>query len=208
MAMTEPQRKARNTLDDLTFATASEQVERPDRRYLGEPTTAGPSIDWEQVVGRRGALWMGAALVFLAMAFFLSWAWQSLGPWGRVTVGALVGAAFVGAGEWASDRKDKTFSAGLAGAGMGTTPASSPMTLMSCVSAGTTSASIRTGAWRGFHQCQIAMRSRAWSSISASTGRDSTSGSPISTATGSRHASQGSPPVVSDPANSSGNSYQ
>lgn len=73
--------------------------------------------DWEAIVGGRWALWVGVAFSFLAVAFFLAYAWQFLGDWAKVAIGVLFGAAFLVIGEWTSDR-EKTFSASMTGGGL------------------------------------------------------------------------------------------
>lgn len=54
---------------------------------------------FERFLGERLFAYVGMVLVVLGGAFFLKYAAQHSGPWGRVAVGALAGAAVVGAGE-------------------------------------------------------------------------------------------------------------
>jgi len=73
--------------------------------------------DWEAIVGERWALWAGVAFSFLAVAFFLAYAWQFLGDGAKVAIGVLFGAAFLVVGEWTTER-EKTFSASMTGLGL------------------------------------------------------------------------------------------
>jgi len=82
------------------------------------PRPPSPSFDWEQLIGGKWALWLGSIASFLAVAFFLAYAWQYLGPAGRLMVGYGAGLLFLAAGSLASGRGEKWFGEGLTGAGL------------------------------------------------------------------------------------------
>lgn len=85
------------------------------------PTEAVPprkAVDWEDIVGRQWALWVGAIAIFLAVAFFLAYAWHNLSEGQRLAVGGCAGFAFLFGAEFARPRTIKGFSEGLAGGGL------------------------------------------------------------------------------------------
>lgn len=98
----------------MIFAPAPDQ---PRQAPASELLAGVKGPDWEAIVGGRWALWVGVAFSFLAVAFFLAYAWQFLGDWAKVAIGVLFGAAFLVIGEWTSDR-EKTFSASMTGGGL------------------------------------------------------------------------------------------
>lgn len=55
---------------------------------------------FERFLGERLFAYVGMVLVVLGGAFFLKYAAQHSGPWGRVAVGAMAGAAAAGTGEF------------------------------------------------------------------------------------------------------------
>jgi uncharacterized membrane protein len=77
-----------------------------------------PRLDWEALIGGQGALWVGSAALFLAVAFFLAYAWQFLGPTGRTVSGFLLGAAMMALGAFTRTRAQGWFGVGLMGAGL------------------------------------------------------------------------------------------
>lgn len=99
------------------------QMEPPIKSSAGmtfdPPVAAKSQVDWEDVVGRQWALWIGAIAVFLAVAFFLIYAWDKLSPFGRLGVGACAGLGLMIAGEIARGKTQKSgFSEGMAGGGL------------------------------------------------------------------------------------------
>lgn len=104
---------ASNTTSDST---------RPNQSPL-TPQRAEPeaSVDWENLIGGKWALWLGATSLFLALAFFLAYTWKSLPPpppWARVAMGVGCGAAFLIGGAWSRERAQRWYSEGLFGAGL------------------------------------------------------------------------------------------
>ena len=89
----------------------------PRKPFAFEEETAAREL--EQTLGGQIALWFGAALLFLATVFFLSWAWTRLGPWARLAIGYFGGLALIELG-WLSRRRsaswfvDGSIAAGLA----------------------------------------------------------------------------------------------
>lgn len=57
-------------------------------------------IQWELLIGQKALGWAAVVLFIFAAAFFLRYAYQNnwIGPVGRVTIGALVGAVLIAAG--------------------------------------------------------------------------------------------------------------
>jgi len=74
----------------------------------------------ERALGGKVALYTGISLIFLAMAFFLGWAWTRLTPEGRLALGYLGGFALLGLGRAARSRSESWFVEGLLGAGLAT----------------------------------------------------------------------------------------
>lgn len=96
---------------------------RPDEPTVGALTPRRwthrlPRLDWEGLIGGQGALWVGSAAIFLAVAFFLAYAWQFLGPLGRVLAGFLLGLALMAMGALSRKRSRHWFGVGLLGAGL------------------------------------------------------------------------------------------
>lgn len=79
---------------------------------------ATEASQWESLIGGKWALWVGSVAVFLAVGFFLAYAWQSLSNGGRLAIGFLAGLAFLGGGGWARGRAEQWFSEGLTGGGL------------------------------------------------------------------------------------------
>ncbi len=77
-----------------------------------------PRLDWETFIGGQGALWVGSAAIFLAVAFFLAYAWQFLGPAGRSLLGFLLGTGLMALGALSRKRSRGWFGVGLMGAGL------------------------------------------------------------------------------------------
>lgn len=88
----------------------------PPGSRLARPTL--PRLDWEALIGGQGALWVGSAALFLAVAFFLAYAWQFLGPAGRTISGFLLGAALMALGGLSRKRAQGWFGVGMMGAGL------------------------------------------------------------------------------------------
>lgn len=95
---------------------------RPNQSTLTAPRDEpDAAIDWENLIGGKWALWLGATSLFLALAFFLAYTWKSLPPpppWARVAMGVGCGAAFLGGGAWSRGRAQRWYSEGLFGAGL------------------------------------------------------------------------------------------
>lgn len=97
------------------------------RHTVSEPTAPAKesaqwlSGDWERLIGGKLALWVGTLSIFLALASFLAYKWQSLPPIppaGRVGGGLLAGLACLICGGVARSRVQRWFSEGLSGAGL------------------------------------------------------------------------------------------
>ena len=76
----------------------------------GQASSPAPSIDWENLIGGKWALWLGATSLFLALAFFLAYTWKSLPPpppWARVAMGLGCGIAFLIGGAWTRERAQR-----------------------------------------------------------------------------------------------------
>jgi uncharacterized membrane protein len=103
--------------------TAETRV-RPEPSLAPPPPPATPldeeAQSFERVLGGKVALYTGLALLFLATAFFLGWAWTQLSPAGRLTLGYVGGALLLGLGVVARERTERWFSDGLMGAGLAT----------------------------------------------------------------------------------------
>jgi len=93
----------------------SEQTPSPHSRSM---RPSFPRLDWEALIGGQGALWVGSAALFLAMAFFLAYAWQFLGPAGRTVSGFVLGAVLMALGAFSRTRSQAWFGVGLMGAGL------------------------------------------------------------------------------------------
>lgn len=105
----------------IAFDAPQPSKAQPPQAHPSAPTEAVPprkAVDWEDVVGRQWALWVGAIAVFLAVAFFLAYAWHSLTDGQRLAVGGCAGFAFLFGAEFARKRTVKGFSEGLAGGGL------------------------------------------------------------------------------------------
>lgn len=74
----------------------------------------------ERALGGKVALYTGISLLFLAMAFFLGWAWTRLTPEGRLALGYLGGFVLLGLGVVARSRSESWFVDGVLGAGLAT----------------------------------------------------------------------------------------
>ena len=79
---------------------------------------SGEEENWEQLVGGRMALWLGSIATFLALGFFLAYAWRYFSDAGRLAVGFAGGALLLALGEYASKRVERWFSEGISGAGI------------------------------------------------------------------------------------------
>lgn len=77
------------------------------------------TIDWENLIGGKWALWVGSVAVFLALAFFLAYTWTYLPPVARMAIGFTAGSICLAGGYLARDRGESWFSEGLSGAGLG-----------------------------------------------------------------------------------------
>jgi uncharacterized membrane protein len=95
------------------------------RPYFTPPPPPATPLDeeaqsFDRVLGGKVALYTGLALLFLATAFFLGWAWAQLSPAGRLALGYVGGALLMGLGVVARERTERWFSDGLMGAGLAT----------------------------------------------------------------------------------------
>lgn len=84
----------------------------------GEAESTSLSMYWEQLVGGKGALWIGSIATFFALAFFLAYTWQLLGDVVKLVLGFAVGAALLAFGEYSRKRVERWFSEGISGAGI------------------------------------------------------------------------------------------
>ncbi|GIV19859.1 MAG: membrane protein [Armatimonadota bacterium] len=83
-----------------------------------EAEAPGLGASWEQLVGGKGALWIGSIATFFALAFFLAYTWQLLGDVFKLVVGFTAGAALLAFGEHSRKRVERWFSEGISGAGI------------------------------------------------------------------------------------------
>jgi uncharacterized membrane protein len=127
------ERLMRESRLEAARATQTAQTEAPQPpsrsepilpRVVSPPPTTPPTNEeaqsFERVLGGKVALYTGLALLFLATAFFLGWAWTQLSPAGRLTLGYVGGALLMGLGVAARERTERWFSDGLMGAGLAT----------------------------------------------------------------------------------------
>ena len=93
--------------------TAEVVVAPPARR-------ASTPFQWERFIGEKALGWFAVGLLVLAAAFFLRYAYKNswIGPMGRVTIGALTGAALLLAGQRYLRHGWRTFGQMLSGAGV------------------------------------------------------------------------------------------
>ncbi|MDW8321495.1 MAG: DUF2339 domain-containing protein [Armatimonadota bacterium] len=78
----------------------------------------GISGYWEQLVGGKGALWIGSVATFFALAFFLAYTWQLLGDVVKLVLGFAAGVTLLAFGEYSRKRVERWFSEGISGAGI------------------------------------------------------------------------------------------
>jgi uncharacterized membrane protein len=78
----------------------------------------GINAYWEQMVGGKGALWLGSIATFFALAFFLAYTWQFLGNTAKLALGFAAGAVLLAFGEYSRRRVERWFSEGISGAGI------------------------------------------------------------------------------------------
>ena len=93
--------------------TAEVVVAPPARR-------ASTPFQWERFIGEKALGWFAVGLLVLAAAFFLRYAYKNswIGPMGRVTIGAITGAALLLAGQRYLRHGWRTFGQMLSGAGV------------------------------------------------------------------------------------------
>lgn len=114
-----------------TESRTSFQEETPVRKALSsgipplsdfhattEPAHKRTRMEWETLVGGKWALWVGSIAVFLAIAFFLAYTWDSFSPARRVTIGYLSGFLFLLSGIYSRKRMERWFYQGLLGVGL------------------------------------------------------------------------------------------
>ena len=92
----------------------------PDEPARRRPApVAGVPFDWEGWIGRRGLGWLAGILLILAVAFFLSYAFENgwIGPLGQVCIGLLIGIGLVRAGLAYHRKGAHLFSTMLTGTG-------------------------------------------------------------------------------------------
>ncbi len=83
-----------------------------------EQADTGINAYWEQMVGGKGALWLGSIATFFALAFFLAYTWQFLGNTAKLALGFAAGAVLLAFGEYSRRRVERWFSEGISGAGI------------------------------------------------------------------------------------------
>lgn len=89
--------------------------------YTAAIPEEGPSIDWENLIGGKWALWVGSFSLFLAAASFLALTWRYFPPpppWAKVAMGFGGGLALILGGGYWRERRQHWFSEGLSGAGL------------------------------------------------------------------------------------------
>lgn len=85
------------------------------------PTPVKAARDWENLIGGKWALWVGLFSLFLAIASFLAYTWQTLPPMppaGRLAAGIGAGLGMLAAGSFFGKRVQRWFSEGLMGGGL------------------------------------------------------------------------------------------
>jgi uncharacterized membrane protein len=81
----------------------------------------GPAftLEWENLIGGKWALWLGSICLFLALSYFLALAWKHLLPATRMAIGIAIGTSFLCGSGYARGRTQRWFSEGLGGVGLG-----------------------------------------------------------------------------------------
>ena len=112
---------------EIPEPVASSPREEPETAVIAAKVVAAPParrestpIQWERFIGEKALGWFAVGLLVLAAAFFLRYAYKNswIGPMGRVTIGALAGAALLLAGQQYLRRGWRTFGQMLSGAGV------------------------------------------------------------------------------------------
>jgi len=98
-------------------APAPVEPARPAAKATTPPTGAQTL---EQTIGMRWMLFVGVGVLLLAAVFFFMYAIEQgwIGPHRRVLIGAIVGLAMLGAGEWAFRRGMRLYAGAIGGAGI------------------------------------------------------------------------------------------
>ncbi|HKA00556.1 MAG TPA: DUF2339 domain-containing protein, partial [Candidatus Solibacter sp.] len=79
---------------------------------------AAPAIDWEVLVGGNLLNKLGVFIAVIGIALLLRYAWQHVGPVGRVAMSYATGLAMLGGGIWSETRERfRNFGYGLIGGG-------------------------------------------------------------------------------------------
>jgi uncharacterized membrane protein len=82
------------------------------------PQPPAPAIDWEVLVGGNILNKLGVFIAVVGIALLLRYAWQNVGPFGRVVMSYATGFAMLAGGVWSETRERfRTFGYGLIGGG-------------------------------------------------------------------------------------------
>lgn len=110
-----------DTVELPALPTPPEQWATPQpTASTAPPAPASDDLDFEAQVGGRWLLYTGVLTLLLGVSFFLKYAFDNewIGPWGRVALGLLSGAALTIGGRSLDQRGLAAFGRALAGAGL------------------------------------------------------------------------------------------
>ncbi|MCB9475950.1 MAG: DUF2339 domain-containing protein [Deltaproteobacteria bacterium] len=108
--------------DDIPLAEPVQGAAPPRPKPLAppaEPKTAREWQDLEELIGKRWLTWAGTLVLFLGAAFFVKFAFESLGPTARVLGGLAGGTAMLLVGDRVTRRQMPVLGQGLMGGGIG-----------------------------------------------------------------------------------------
>ena len=93
----------------------------PETRFspLLPPSVPHPPADVESVIAGKWMYYVGILALVFAVAYFLKYAFDNnwIGPWGRISIGGLIGAAMFPLSDWLLHRGYRYFSEGITGFG-------------------------------------------------------------------------------------------
>jgi uncharacterized membrane protein len=86
---------------------------------LSVPSAPHTEADVESVIAGKWMYYVGILALVFAVAYFLKYAFDNnwIGPWGRISIGGLIGAAMFPLSDWLLHRGYRYFSEGITGFG-------------------------------------------------------------------------------------------